>query len=73
MGVRLGDMTTPTSAVTDRQIRELMDRIADKRGNVRLYKSCLVALTGATAEDIRRGETSEIARQRCAAAIAKGK
>lgn len=55
--------------LTDEQIRELQGW-ADERGKRRLAKSCMVALFGASASDIRRGETRKIARMRVARAIA---
>jgi len=60
------------TTITKMQIRELYDwchRWATTQPNRRrLEKSCLVALHGASAEDLRRGETRLIARERCAAA-----
>lgn len=52
--------------ITRKQIRELHDWATAQPHKRRLEKSCLVALYGATAEDIRRGATRLVARLRCA-------
>ena len=56
------------ATITHKQIIELHDWAGTQPHKRRLEKSCLVALSGATAEDLRRGETQKIARERCAAA-----
>ena len=56
------------STITKKQIRELHDWAIAQPHKRRLEKSCLVALFGATSEDLRRGETRQIARDRCAIA-----
>ncbi|HSX23047.1 MAG TPA: hypothetical protein VLE97_09760 [Gaiellaceae bacterium] len=56
------------ATITNRQIRELHDWAITQPNKRRLEKSCLVALYGATAEDLRRGETRQDARAKCAAA-----
>lgn len=54
--------------ITKTQIRELHDWAGAQPNKRRLEKSCLVALYGSTSEDLRRGETQQIARERCAVA-----
>jgi hypothetical protein len=56
------------STITLKQIYELHDWAGTQRNKRRLEKSCLVVLSGATAEDLRRGETQQVARERCAVA-----
>ena len=56
------------AAYTRTQIRELHEWAGMQPNKRRLEKSCLVALYGATAEDLRRGETQHVARERCAVA-----
>jgi len=56
------------ASITKRQIRLLHDWAIARPNKRRLEKSCLVALYGATSEDLRRGETRQLARERCAAA-----
>lgn len=56
------------ATITKMQIRELHDWADTQRNKRLLEKSCLVALYGATAEDLRRDETQQIARERCAVA-----
>ena len=52
--------------ITDEQIRELMDWAGEQPNKRRLFKTCLIALFGAEAKDLRRGETRQVARARCA-------
>ena len=61
-------MTVTGQTITPRQLRELHDWAGEQPNKRRLEKSCLVALYGATAEDLRRGETRQVARERCAVA-----
>jgi hypothetical protein len=61
-------MMVTGSTITKMQIRELYDWAITQPNKRRLEKSCLVALHGATAEDLRRGESQKIARERCSVA-----
>lgn len=61
-------MTVTGSTITKMQIHALHHWAGTQRNKRRLEKSCLVALNGATADDLRRGETRQVARERCAAA-----
>lgn len=61
-------MKVTGATISRKQLRELHDWAIQQRGKRRLEKSCLVALYGATAEDLRRDETRQVARERCAAA-----
>lgn len=53
--------------ITEAQIQELLDW-AGRQGKRRIERSCRVAIEGATIEDLRRRETQQVARERCALA-----
>jgi hypothetical protein len=55
------------TTITRMQLYEVLDW-AITRNKRRLEKSCLTAIHGASAQDVRRGETQKIARERCAVA-----
>ena len=61
-------MIVTGATITRKQLHELHDWAILQRNKRRLEKSCLVALHGASAGDLRRGETRRDARERCAVA-----
>lgn len=63
------ETTSGEATISRAQIQWLMDWAGRQLNKKRLWRSCAVALFGASARDLARGETAQVARARCTEAF----